>query len=209
MGNAEWPQRMSDSLKRNVGEKEAELIIEGCDKLCEMDEKNRAKWMAQAMDRLDSHVADEKTKIKIMTDCCCRCYEEHILELRRVWKGTGDVDALIDVMTGKVFLRRPERDGNIVYVTKAPRFPEEHAGAKTKEEKKYYFCHCDYARAAMWSRPFCRGIMSAGLRCIYNRIYIQQNRVIITRDAPGWPGQPLVLVKSYRQRYFSILPSVL
>lgn len=148
MGNAEWPQRMSDSLKRNVGEKEAELIIEGCDKLCEMDEKNRAKWMAQAMGRLDSHVADEKTKIKIMTDCCCRCYEEHILELRRVWKGTGDVDALIDVMTGKVFLRRPERDGNIVYVTKAPRFPEEHAGAKTKEEKKYYFCHCDYARAA-------------------------------------------------------------
>ena len=148
MGNSEWPQRMTDSLKRNVGETEAGRILDGCEKLATMDEKGRAEWMTQAMEKLDSYVADEQTKIKIMTDCCCRCYDEHIMDLRRVWQETGDIDKLIDAMTGRVFLKRPEREGNIIHVTKAPGFPEKHAAAKTEDEKKYYFCHCDYARAA-------------------------------------------------------------
>ena len=57
------------------------------------------------------------------------------------------LDALIDAMHGKVFLNRPERDGNRILVTKAPKFPKEHTAATSPEERRYYFCHCDNIRA--------------------------------------------------------------
>jgi hypothetical protein len=147
MGNALWSKLLSESLTRHVGETAAREIMEGCTRLEELDENSRAECVKRVIDRLDSRVHDDEAKISIMTDCACQCYAEHLEQLRDEYRKSRDVDRLLDAMHGKVFLLRPTREGDIVYVTKVPRFPEEHRRAETAEAKKYYFCHCDHARA--------------------------------------------------------------
>lgn len=157
MGNPSWSERLSDSLSRYVGETGKKAVMEGCNILQGPDERARAEWMTQAMDKLDERVPDEETKIKILTECSCQCYEEHLELFKAEYKKSKDIDRLLEVMHGKVFLVKPVREGNVVYITKAPRFPDEHRVAKTPEEKRYYFCHCDYVRAVAGkiSRIYC------------------------------------------------------
>ena len=147
MGNEDWPQRLSCALERFVDKSQVQQIMDGSDKLAEMDEKAKAKWVVKAMDKIDQRINDHDTKVEIMTECSCRCYEEFLEEFKSEYQQNRDIDKLIEVMHGKVFLNKPVREGDVIYVTKAPRFPEKHAKAKSAEEKKYYFCHCDYARA--------------------------------------------------------------
>lgn len=147
MGNPAWPDKLSQALKDHLGEAAANEIMAEVDQLAEMDEKTRAARVAQAMDKLDARVPDQEMKIKIMTECSCECFVEHIAEFKEEWNEHRDIDRLLALMHGKVFLVKPERKGNIVYITKAPRFPEEYKKAKTPAEKQYYFCHCDYVRA--------------------------------------------------------------
>ena len=147
MEDSSWTDKLSRSLERFAGATNMKEIMAGCGKLEELDEEARAEQAREITARLDERVHDEETKIKIMTECSCECYTEHIEEFRREYRKSGDIDKLLDIMYGKVFLVRPVREGNIVHITKAPRFPEEHRNAKTPEEKRYYFCHCDHVRA--------------------------------------------------------------
>ncbi|UCG61379.1 MAG: hypothetical protein JSV52_13820 [Candidatus Zixiibacteriota bacterium] len=148
MGYTEWPNRLSCALARFIDQNEMNEILDGCDRLPEMNEKDKAQWVTQAIAKLDRHVPEQQDRIEIMTECSCRCWTDIIDELKAEYKRTGDIDELINIMHGRVFINRPQRQDNIVYITKVPRFPEEHARAVTREEKKYYYCHCDYARAA-------------------------------------------------------------
>lgn len=55
-------------------------------------------------------------------------------------------------MTGKLtyqrpFFVRPVREGNEIFLTKAPCHSEEFNKATTPELKKYHYCHCEFARA--------------------------------------------------------------
>ncbi|MFC1475640.1 DUF6144 family protein [Candidatus Zixiibacteriota bacterium] len=147
MGNPEWPHKMTKALGEHLEKGAVEEIMAGSEQLAEMDEKARAAWMTGAMDKIDEHVADQEIKIKILTACSCECYVEHLDEFKKEWNAHQDIDKLLALMHGKVFLNKPERERNIVYITKAPRFPKEHQQAQTPAEKRYYFCHCDYARA--------------------------------------------------------------
>jgi len=148
MGNPKWAGRLSDSLTRFVGTTGTKKIMEGAETLETLDENGKAEWVTRAMDKLDAQISDEEAKFQIMTECSCRCYEEHLEELRQEYNKSSDIDRLLDIMHGKIFLVKPVREGNIVYITKAPRFPEQYRKATTPAEMKYYFCHCDYARAA-------------------------------------------------------------
>jgi hypothetical protein len=148
MGNPLWIRKLSESIERYLGREIMSEIMAGGGKFEALDEEARALWVKKAMDRLDARVADEDIKIKIMTECSCQCYQEHIEEFKKEYRKHRDIDNLLEIMHGKVFLIKPVKDGDIVYVTKAPRFPEEYRKAKTFEEKKYFFCHCDHARAA-------------------------------------------------------------
>jgi hypothetical protein len=148
VGDSEWSKRLSDGLARLVGETDAQKIMDGAEKLEALDENGKAAWVIRAMDKLDARVSDEEAKFEIMTECSCRCYEPHLDELKNLYHITDDIDRLLEAMHGKVFLLPPVRQGNMVYITKAPHFPEQYQQATTAEERKYYFCHCDYARAA-------------------------------------------------------------
>lgn len=156
MSSENWAEKFGQGLRRYLSDKTADDIMCGSEVLKGENGREQAEWMRQAMDKLDRATDQEQTKINILTPCSCSCFEEHIVHFRRVWTETGDIDRLLDAMHGRVFGVKPVRRGNIVYIQKMPRFPEEHARAKTPEEKRFYFCHCDYARvAADISRTYC------------------------------------------------------
>jgi len=142
-----WPEKMAASLTHFTGKEKMQLIMEGCEGLDRLDEKAKAEKVKIMMDKIDEQITDDETKIQIMTECSCRCYEDFIHEFKEEYEKNNDLDRLLDLMHGNVFLVKPVRDGNTVYITKAPRFPEQHSKARTPEEKRYYFCHCDYVRA--------------------------------------------------------------
>jgi len=146
MANPSWYKRLSNSLAQFVGPIKRDRILEGGENLAEMDERASAAWVKSAMEKLDRCVTDEAVKTRIMADCSCRCYDEHIEEFRLEYAKNRDIDRLLDLMHGKVFMVKPERKDNIVYITKAPHSPEEYRKAKTPRKKRYYFCHCDYVR---------------------------------------------------------------
>jgi hypothetical protein len=147
MGNSVWTEKLKQALARYLHKSEVTEIMAGCEQLQELDEVAQAECMKGVMERIDARIPDEDTKMLIMRECSCRCYEDDLEELKNVYRTTNDFDSLIDAMYGKVFLNKPEREGDTVYITKAPRFPEEHQKAATPQKKQYYFCHCDYARA--------------------------------------------------------------
>jgi hypothetical protein len=153
MGNPAWPEKLSRALAEHLGASAARKIMAEVDRPAALDEHERAALMAETMDKLDALAPDLETRVMIMTECSCDCYTEHIAEFKKVWAAGRDIDQLLTAMHGKVFMVKPERVGDIVYITKAPRFPEEHRNATTPEAKRYYFCHCDYARAAVDLSP--------------------------------------------------------
>jgi len=61
------------------------------------------------MDKLDARISDEDAKFQIMTECSCRCHEEHLEELRQEYDKFSDIDRLLEAMHGKVFLIKPVR----------------------------------------------------------------------------------------------------
>jgi hypothetical protein len=151
-----WAGKLENGLRKHLGDEVADNIMTGSEILESNDCRSQAEWMKQAMSKLDRAIDNEQTKIKILTPCSCSCFEEHIEHFKRVWAESGDIDQLLDEMHGRVFGVKPVREGNVLYIQKMPRFPEEHANAKTPEEKKFYFCHCDYARSASEiSKTYC------------------------------------------------------
>ncbi|MBU1319090.1 MAG: hypothetical protein KKG33_06085 [candidate division Zixibacteria bacterium] len=190
MGNPRWIELMTESLKKHVGEAKMKDIMNGCEILDKSDEKQSAEWMRSAMVRLDRHIPSNDIKINIMTGCACECCVDHMDELKRTYRESGDIDKLLDVMHGRVFMVRPVREGNVVYITKAPRFPKEHAEAETPGKKRYYFCHCDHARAASdgmsltycycgagWCKKIWEGILERPVRVDITKSVLQGDDV--------------------------------
>lgn len=146
MEEGSFPYKLRTSIKKVIDEKAADEVVgEGENR---EDLKAKAAWSQGAMARLDEAVPDKAARWEIMKGCSCRCFEEVVDSLREAYKKNPDVDHLLEVMYKNPFYVPPVREGDIVYITKAPRRPEEFAGAKTPEERRLYFCHCDYARAA-------------------------------------------------------------
>ena len=148
MGNPNWIELMRQALNRHVDKDTNDKIMRGAEQFDTLDEKGKATWMRTAVKRIDQNVGDEAVKIELLTSCSCNCYTGHIESFRKIWKETGDIDQLLDAMHGTVFMVKPIREGNKIIITKAPRFDEQYAKAKTPEEKRYYYCHCDHVRAS-------------------------------------------------------------
>jgi len=142
-----WPERLSKNLKRLAGEDIEKQVMEGCERLSTLEEK--ALWAKKAIEKLDELVPDEITRHEIMAGCSCPCFPgERIAELRSVYKKSKDIDELLGKMYKNPFYVKPIREGNTIYFTKAPYDSEKFKQAKTQREKRFCYCHCEYARAA-------------------------------------------------------------
>lgn len=149
MSERSWIDKLSKSLTSHIGKAAAGGLLTGCENLEQLGERERADCAVRLMARLDQQISDQQIRSDVMTACACNCYAEHIEVFKEGYRENGDIDRLLDLMHGRVFLNRPVREGNIVFVTKAPCFPEEHAKAHTPAEKRYYYCHCDNVRAVV------------------------------------------------------------
>lgn len=143
-----WHEKLKKNLKDFIDEAERKKLLKGSEKLDQADPKEKAAWVKTVMEKFDRLIPDEKDRWKIMKECSCSCQDTSMADYKAEYEKHRDIDKLIDYLHGKAFSIKPVREGNIIYITKAPAFPEEYKKAKTQEEKRYYFCHCEYARAA-------------------------------------------------------------
>ena len=146
MGRSDWPEKLFDNIKMRAGEKTAVTVTEGCGNLVSLEEKSC--WARRAIKRLDEIVPDKDARLQIMTACSCPHTEAPLEELRAFYRQTGDIDRLIEKIYRNPFFIKPIRNKDVIFCTKAPRHPAEHAAAKTDREQRFYYCHCDFARVS-------------------------------------------------------------
>jgi hypothetical protein len=174
-GQQTWPERLAQHVRELAG---SDVMARVMGDQCGLDTlEGKAVWAAQAVATLDRLVANEETRHEILSRCACRCATDRIEDLRAAYERRPDLDHLLELMHGDPFLNPPERDGRIVYITKAPRDPERFAAATTADERRRTFCHCEYIRAAVgpvsptycycgagWVRQIFEGILRQPVR---------------------------------------------
>lgn len=151
---AKWARLIDEQAGPGVSER----LLEGHEGLAEASPEGRAAWSRQAMERLAEAVADVAAREKIMERRACVFVEEFgeepLLELRKIYQETGDVDAVFEAMArDREKHSRPYREGDVVVEVKAPREAEAFAAAQTPEERRVAYCHCPLARAGAASSP--------------------------------------------------------
>lgn len=145
-------------IYEHAGPGVSERVLEGHEGLAEASPEERAAWSRQAMERLVELVLDAATREKIMEGRACVFVEEFgeepLLELRKIYKETGGVDAVFEAMARDPEKHsRPRREGDVIYETKAPRDAEAFAAAQTPDERRVAYCHCPLARAGAAATP--------------------------------------------------------
>jgi len=147
MGNPCWVEKLREGLTAFTDDSIATAVMDGSDNLAERDEHQKAAWAKQAMEKLDRLVPDEDTRYEIMARCSCDCALPLVDDLRENWRKNQDIDDLLEKMYMNPFYVRPHREGNVLYFTKAPCHKEDFEKAGTVDDKRYHYCHCDWARA--------------------------------------------------------------
>lgn len=151
---AKWARLIDEHAGSGISER----VLEGHEGLAAASPEERAAWSRRAMERLAEAVADVATREKIMERRACVFVEEFgdepLLELRKIYKETGGVDAVFEAMArDREKHSRPRREGDVIYETKAPRDAEAFAAAQTPEERRVAYCHCPLARAGAATTP--------------------------------------------------------
>jgi hypothetical protein len=151
---AKWGRLIDERAGKGAGER----VLEGHENLAEASPEERAAWSRQAMERLAEVVSDVATREKIMEGRACVFVEEFgdepLLELRKIYKKTGGVDAVFEAMArDREKHSSPRREGDVIYETKAPRDAEAFAAARTPDERRVAYCHCPLARAGAATTP--------------------------------------------------------
>jgi len=148
-----WPDNLAKNIAKHAGKEISDYVMRGRHNLEKMNGGEKAKWVQNAMQRMQEKILDNKIRQLIISECCCRFNDEYIAKLREEYRKLDNIDKLLDYLHGKTFLNKPERDGNTIYVTKAPYNPDEYAKAKTLDEKRRAFCHCQFVREAEKAVP--------------------------------------------------------
>lgn len=183
MGNPCFVERLAEALDSRVGVERRQEILAGHEALSSLTESDRAEWTKRVMNSIDVLIPDEKERYDLMANCSCTCADELITDHRTFYRETGDLDQLLDRMYRNPFYVRPQRDGDTIYFRKMPHDATAHAAASTDADRRYHYCHCDYARAATLpvSRTHC--FCSAGwYRRIWEGILERPVRVELLRS---------------------------
>ena len=153
-----WIARLKGGLDRLAGEDVRRRVLEGSEALSpSSDSALKVAWMKGAMERLDDAVSDEGVRREILCGCSHVYPAERIAALKEDYERLGSVDALIDFIAsdpgyeGAPYYRDPEREGNVVFIDKAPQEREKFEGATDPVVKRAAACHCPVVKAAILS----------------------------------------------------------
>ncbi|MHA1902641.1 MAG: hypothetical protein ACXADL_08510 [Candidatus Thorarchaeota archaeon] len=144
-----WIESFSDGLGSVLGTEARDYILEGSEAFDpQSDAISRTKWISSAIERLEE-MSDDTQRREILTGCGHRFPEERIERPKGVYEKTGNIDKLLAAMHEDSWYEKPVREGNIVYVTKAPWNRQKYDEATSELEKKYYYCYCGSIREAI------------------------------------------------------------
>jgi hypothetical protein len=137
----------------NAGREIRDEIMAGAEQLDSMDGAARARWVRQAMTKLEQLVPDKNTRKRVLALSACRFPKEYLAKLRAEYLRLNDLDVFLEYVYRNPFYVKPERRDNTIYITKAPARPEEHALAQTPKDRRRHYCHCPYVREATEEIP--------------------------------------------------------
>ncbi len=150
-----WPEVYQEQLLRVLGPDRAREVFEGGEHLTPhtgVDE--RCAWVAESIARLKA-VTDPEQQFDILSRVCLKRPIEDVMETRKVYDQTHDIQAVFQALQEKLKKTRtggfvdPLRfDGKTLHVSKVPRDGERYAQAKTLEEKRRAYCFCNLVREA-------------------------------------------------------------
>ena len=141
-----WPEKLSKNIKIYASQEIEKKVLEGCANLDTLEQKS--SWAKQAIKKLDKLIPDRDTRINILTNCSCIDEIPNLDDIKAAFKKHKNIDKLLDDLYRNPFYVRPVREGNKIYFTKMPQQPEKFKQAQIIEEKRFYYCHCDYAKAS-------------------------------------------------------------
>jgi hypothetical protein len=151
---AKWARLIDEYAAPGASEK----VLAGHEGLTEATPEGRAAWSLGAMERQTEAVPDARARENIMDRRACVFVEEFgeepLLELRKIYRETGGVEAVFEAMArDREKHSRPYLDGDVIVEIKAPRDEEAFAAAQTPEEKRVAYCHCPLAWAGAAAAP--------------------------------------------------------
>lgn len=169
----EWTRRLREALRREAGAEAAERLLQPLpDESDPEDPRPLLEWTAALARRLEDELTARQLH-EVMTSCACRYSRKRLDRLRRVWTGTGSVQAVIDEMWSihRAGLREGmlledevvrqlaelgwgvggRLEGNAITVTKIPRTANLRAylSEEDGESRRTMYCHCPRVRRAV------------------------------------------------------------
>jgi hypothetical protein len=151
-----WIEKFKESIDHFAGETVKKEVMEASGKLrSDVSPREKAEWIKNAIEKLESLVDEEKMKNIMIATCPHTFPKGRIQKLRRQYKKLGNIDKLLEIMRndrswkGTSYYDHPIRKGNTIYMTKVPHDPQAHKDADTKQEKQLAYCHCPWIKAAI------------------------------------------------------------
>jgi hypothetical protein len=168
-----WLAKLSRSLDVVAGTETRDQIMTGSEEFSDKSDRQAIiAWSKLAMDRLNKLVDADK-RIEIMTRCACQYPKSDLLELRKTYQVTQDIDLVHKTLQESFisFLKNSlkldndivtdivnrgmglagKRDGNTIIATKIPKSShiKEYFTEKNPVKKRAIYCHCPRIRDAL------------------------------------------------------------
>ncbi|MGB2963999.1 MAG: hypothetical protein WBB69_08435 [Anaerolineales bacterium] len=172
-----WRDKLSRAVEENLGEEIRDQVLQDGDSLSDdTPSEEKIRWTCEALDRLGG-VTDEKTRQDILAQCACQYPKEDLLDVKRVYQASGNIDLVVSMLGDKfeLFLRESleleeelieaivrlgwglagVRKGNTIIATKIPKsgFLEQYFNEADPLEKRRYYCHCPRVREGLGREP--------------------------------------------------------
>jgi effector-binding domain-containing protein len=191
-----WLARLRDGLGRHASEEVVRHVLEGSERLTPASEPSaKVAWMKGAMARLDEAVPDDDLRREIVSGCAHVYPEDVIAKLKADYERLGSIDALLDFMEkdpgyeGAPYYRDPGREGNVIFIDKAPQERQKHEEATDPRIRRAAACHCPVIKAAIladetisptfchcatgWFRPVWEGLLGRPVRIVCEESVLQ------------------------------------
>ena len=154
----DWDVRFCGSLEEFLDNEPITEVLEGFEKITPFTSaEERAKWMIQAIEKLD-RLANEEQKFEVISRCAHVRPAADVEHWKEVFERNHDIDEFLSEYKNSLpFLEKPYREGNILYTSKPPADREAYDKATTIQEKIKAACFCPIIHAALnkMSKTFC------------------------------------------------------
>lgn len=151
----DWKDKLVENLDSRVGKTTRRKVMQKLENLAaDANSSETAQWTIGVVNKLDK-VVDEETGKKILLACSHEYPKTQILELRKKYKESGDIDAFIQMLhkepeRGMYCWRArygyPFRKGSVIIEGKIPFDRVKYEQAKDATEKRYHYCHCSMVK---------------------------------------------------------------